>query len=703
MRAGREEEILFSSTTSLFGFSEGGGNDIGEGCLSFQANQSLPQGLGATSGIGDGGGNGADTACPKAPSLLQSLNAVINKTASARKARAAPKAAVRSTDTSETTNKRSTRKTRKAKPKPSSSPRLATSGGTDAIANNVGLEVGDVDGGAVMTRRRTRSSSKLSRDSRKEEGVVLAVAAGNLPWSPPSPEVEKAQATGPRGKASDGQGEVIVNKGDSAAATDSFETEMPTRGGDENSYGSPKRKIKLRSNGSDVMEASADIAAQSAKQSSTDGPIMETDRQALAPAPGPSPRDNTVGVGGMEFIPGFEDTIDLQFMTTLLQGDGGEAILGSAMDSTDDHEADLQGSLGLADLLLRGCDTQSEVPVTKSDLAEYRNNESGERKENSPGCEAPVMQNAAVDRGAVSSSDNDAARGVREAVGVVTVPPQIQGASQTAPTSTLSPLSPIPLANVPGSCVASSAKPLRPAPEKHSSAMRQKNDPGATPSSQLSREGATKDAITVTQSEKNVSCESVEGIGKEATASIDGQAGRRFHSGPDRSGPCVIEAMPPPGINGVRRCCADNVEKNTTARTSVLQCTAVTTPKAENSGEMRHQESVPGSSGRGWGDGGCPSSSQSVLQRVPDCRVTGGRIGGSFMSYAEERPGNGIAAPPGRLPRKVSLRFAPRERSTEEKVAKQGYLPFQKLTAPVSLTRDHLAPVESGGVFLLPC
>lgn len=577
-------------------------------------------------------------------------------------------ATVRTTGTPETTNKRSTRKTRKAKAKPSSSPQLTTSGGIDAEANNVGLKVSDVDGDAIMTRRRTRSSSKLNRDSRKEEGVVLAVAAGNLPWSPPSPEVKEAQATGPRGKTSDGEDEAIVNKSDSAA-TDSFETKTPTRGGNENSYGSPKRKMRLRSSG-------------------TDGPLMETDRQAPAPVPGPSPRDNTVGVGGMEFIPGFEDTIDLQFMTTLLQGDGGEAILGSAMDSTDNHEADPQGSLGLANILLRGCDTQSEAPVTKSDLAKnQRNNESGERKENSPGCEALVKQNTAVDRGAVSSRDNDATRGVRQAVGVVTVPPQMQVTSQTTPTSTLSPLSSIPLANIPRGCIASSAKPLFPAPEKHNSTMHQKNDTGATPSSQISREGVSNDAITVTQSEKNVSCESMEGIGKETAAPIDGQAGRRFHSGPGRSGPRVIEAMPPPSINGVPRCCAGDMEKNTTARMGVLQRTAVTTPGAEISGEMRHQESKPGSSGRGWGDCCCPSSNQSVLPRV-----TGGKIGGSIM-YTEERPGSGVAAPPGRLPRKVSLRFAPRERSTEEKVAKQGYLPFQKLTAPVSLTRDHLAPV----------
>lgn len=715
VRAGPEEEILFSSTTSLFGFSEGGGDEIGEGCLSFQANQSLPQGFGAASGTGDGGGNSADTACPKAPSLLQSLNAVINKTASARKARAAPAAAeVRTIDTSETTNKRTTRKTRKAKPKPSRSPRLATSGGTEAKANDAGLEAGDIDGGVIMTRRRTRSSSRLNRGSRKGEDVVLAVAAGNLPWSPPSPEVKKTQATGPSGRTSDGQGEAIVNKGDSVP-TESLVTEKPTRGGDENSYGSPKRKMKLRSSGSDVTEASTEIAAQSAKQSSTDGPVMETDRQAPAPAPSPSQRDNTVGVGGMEFIPGFEDTIDLQFMTTLLQGDEGEAILGSAMDSTDGYEADLQGSLGLADILLRGCDTQSEAPVTKSDSAEdRRNNESGERKENSPACEVLVTQNAAADRGLVSSSGNDAAHGVREAVEVVTVLPRKQTTSQTAPTptSTLSPtllpapvpLSPIPLANVPEGCVASSAKPLLPTPggsgaEKHGSAVRQKSDnPGVTPSSQLSREGATKDAITVTQSEENVSCESVQGMGKEAVASINCQAGKRCHSGPDRPGPRAIEAMPPPSTNvGVRRCSASDVEKNTTARTGVLQRTAATTPGAENSGETRHQASGPGSSGRGSGDGACPSSSQSVLPRVTD-----GRIGGSVMSYTEERPGNGVAVPPGLLPRKVSLRFAPRERSTEEKVAKQGYLPFQKLTAPVSSTRGPLRPVALGRVFVLP-
>ncbi|CAM9413343.1 unnamed protein product [Ectocarpus sp. 13 AM-2016] len=39
---------------------------------------------------------------------------------------------------------------------------------------------------------------------------------------------------------------------------------------------------------------------------------------------------------------------------------------------------------------------------------------------------------------------------------------------------------------------------------------------------------------------------------------------------------------------------------------------------------------------------------------------------------------------PRQLPRKVSLRFSPRDESTEGKVSERGYLPFQKLTAPLS-------------------
>ncbi|CAM9551504.1 unnamed protein product, partial [Scytosiphon promiscuus] len=40
-------------------------------------------------------------------------------------------------------------------------------------------------------------------------------------------------------------------------------------------------------------------------------------------------------------------------------------------------------------------------------------------------------------------------------------------------------------------------------------------------------------------------------------------------------------------------------------------------------------------------------------------------------------------APARALPRKVSLRFAPRDGSTEGKLSKHGYLPYQKLTAPL--------------------
>lgn len=41
-------------------------------------------------------------------------------------------------------------------------------------------------------------------------------------------------------------------------------------------------------------------------------------------------------------------------------------------------------------------------------------------------------------------------------------------------------------------------------------------------------------------------------------------------------------------------------------------------------------------------------------------------------------------AEPRTLPRKVSLRFVPRDQATKDRVAERGYLPFQKLTAPVS-------------------
>lgn len=42
------------------------------------------------------------------------------------------------------------------------------------------------------------------------------------------------------------------------------------------------------------------------------------------------------------------------------------------------------------------------------------------------------------------------------------------------------------------------------------------------------------------------------------------------------------------------------------------------------------------------------------------------------------------APEPRTLPRKVSLRFVPRDQVTKDRVAERDYLPFQKLTAPVS-------------------
>ena len=52
--------------------------------------------------------------------------------------------------------------------------------------------------------------------------------------------------------------------------------------------------------------------------------------------------------------------------------------------------------------------------------------------------------------------------------------------------------------------------------------------------------------------------------------------------------------------------------------------------------------------------------------------------GGELPSVAEPRP----------LPRKVSLRFVPRDQATKDRVAERGYIPFQKLTAPVSSACD---------------
>ncbi|CAM9553150.1 unnamed protein product [Ectocarpus sp. 4 AP-2014] len=66
---------------------------------------------------------------------------------------------------------------------------------------------------------------------------------------------------------------------------------------------------------------------------------------------------------------------------------------------------------------------------------------------------------------------------------------------------------------------------------------------------------------------------------------------------------------------------------------------------------------------------------------------TGGVVG---QPAGPSRPPAAAAAavrgrsPPRQLPRKVSLRFSPRDESTEGKVSERGYLPFQKLTAPLS-------------------
>lgn len=120
------------------------------------------------------------------------------------------------------------------------------------------------------------------------------------------------------------------------------------------------------------------------------------------------------------------------------------------------------------------------------------------------------------------------------------------------------------------------------------------------------------------------------------------------------------------------------------------------TPGDENFSPGRAQETVSGTerydalrqptspTGRGTKKGmeEVVTATPMLASRVPEAEPTLPRAGidqsGAVAigrAIDERRP----------LPRKVALRFAPRDACTEKKVAERGYLPFQKLTAPVSM------------------
>eukprot|EP00752_Nemacystus_decipiens_P011920 g10570.t1 len=71
---------------------------------------------------------------------------------------------------------------------------------------------------------------------------------------------------------------------------------------------------------------------------------------------------------------------------------------------------------------------------------------------------------------------------------------------------------------------------------------------------------------------------------------------------------------------------------------------------------------------------------QHAFAPVATAGVGGGGFSFPTAPLAVRTP---APAPSRPLPRKVSLRFSPRDASSEEKLSKHGYIPFQKLTAPL--------------------
>ncbi|CAM9427602.1 unnamed protein product [Pylaiella littoralis] len=682
--AGRDED-LFLPGDSLFGFSAAAGSgsnpDMGGGdasfqgssasmlfppaAASFQAMASLPpeSDLAAVSAAdvplscqtsssrrdvgGDGVGKRARTEhCagtesgannPPAPSLKQSLAAAI-VSAATRDAAVAAGGAVAGAATAAGGSSTATTKTKTAalKPKTSAKPRRRASGG--------------------------RGGRKSSNEAKARGG------------------------SGIDGCSND-------NDGTSATASEAT-PRRPTR-----NLRRPRQESNKR-NGQATTTAEASAATASATAVSPSG-------------------DAAIGLpAGLELIPGFEDTIDSQFMTALLQKGGSDTqsgVAGSTFACAESHglEADkgggggsgsegggisfgtgLDASLGLAGARLLGCDTQASVAAsTDADAADASQRRLFERADQS--VQKPVGGGASlgIDGGWLGiprpSTAKQEAGDARPSLSAA--PPATASAVASSP---LPPpvVEPVEMASSMSTAAAAAASPdaaveLAAAPEPGAMNRDRRLKPltrSATASSPKAARGQTKTSVAVAaeaaavvaRGMKDATEPTVESPGESTTA--PGSAVRCI-DGLNRPTRVEVEAVAVQADAAV----ATPVECGLAQRNT--GATAKQPRRTEDTAEGVSQAPpvLPLSSS-------CVASPRGSLGHAsaPMARVSvengGLSLPAAPLGAAPLADVAGSPSPPPRpLPRKVSLRFAPRDTSTENKLSEHGYIPFQKLTAPL--------------------
>lgn len=743
---GRDEDLILPGD-SLFGFSaaagiDAGTADVGGGCpslnapFSFQANASLPpntKASGATSqstdsrlngdgrglaktgaGASAGAGDGERKARSPKPSLLQSLGAAITS-AAARTAAAAAAATAADENAAGTSNGMMTSLSRSRgratgvtiEAKDDASKRSGEGGG--AVVEIPAADAVDATPTPRTLRnlRRPRQTAAISSPSSSSHSSRRAGGTrGDNRRTAPARRSERTQKR--RGAAA--SVEAAASRGANSAV----------ERGPSPPCSPPARRTPLES---------GPVAEKSAEDARTEEATTSDSARSASAAVDCSSADDAVSVAGMELIPGFEDTIDLHFMTALLQGSDAQSGVVSAACSSESCQGldskwkgvDLHVSLGLAEALVRGCETQfGSAEATAAASADLCRGADHERKqEDLCGSGHQAGEGAKFETEWPSFGDHDAASGLDREDDVSAQPAAT--AEIAAPSSPLPWPPPSPPA-LPSKAIEVAAAAVAAAP-KPSSASAEAAPPTASPAS--APEGDTTSGAAEQQAvaddsrgtarvgrrkreEKTATAHARRWTARARPTEDAAKAGKgeviesRGVGSPCPSAPAEAE-VPAPLLSDVSRSMPTQAQA---AGTFSGEPSAAGIGLAGTSCARLPRSVVDADGIKALAGGGRNAATPAPLPNTPPPGVAG--LGGASDNAAgtarTRRSASGSAVPdmprpaqateteraPPRsvpLPRKVSLRLAPRDGTTEKKVAERGYVPFQKLSAPVSPER----------------
>lgn len=690
-------------------------------------------------GGGDGGGGGGDERAgtdycagtesgakkPPGPSLKQSLAAAIVSAAARDAAEAAEAAGVVAGGGGTATTR-----TKKVplKPKRSAKPRRRASGGragrTSSNEANPRSESG-VDGGsndgagtsgkaseATTPRRPTRNLRRPRQESMKQSGQATTTAATSAAIASPTGVSPSGDTLGsPRqrvgtNRKKGSEGVQQTNKSATPVAANATATATVASG-----------------------EGSASRTSPTTRPQRGGSPCRPPPRRtSLHPPPGEreSSGRGEAALGlpaGLELIPGFEDTIDSHYMTALLEKDSSDTqsgVAGSTFASAESQglEAGIGGgrgsgnkgggvsfgsgpdaSLGLAGALLLGCDTQPSAAAytdaTTDDASQRHLSKHRNQSVQKPGEDRVSLDTdgGRVDIARSSTAQHEAgdAPTLLPALAEAPAVPAMVASAVAAPPLPRPVMEPVRSASsisiaagaagysdATGELTAATGPGVTKGDGRQTQRMRSATaSPPETAREQAKRETETSSpAPVLARNMKHVMEPAVGSQSESTTAPAAALAGIDDLQGPTQVEVEAVAAQVRTAVVAPEECVLDQRDTGATVKRP-----------------RRTEDAAEGA-----------SRAPSVLPPPSSVAAPRGPLEHSSAPMAIEGVKNGALAPPAAplgvapaaevagtpsspprpLPRKVSLRFAPRDTSTESKLSAHGYLPFQKLTAPVS-------------------